>query len=237
MKIEIWSDFMCPFCYIGKRRFEQALSGFEHKEEVEVVLRSFELDPEAPHTTDHDVHEAIAVKYGMSREQARENSLRITAQAAEVGLDYNMDSMVLTNSFDAHRLVHFAAEYGKMNEMAERLFQAVFTRAESIGDREALASMAAEVGLSAAEAAEALRSGRYEAEVRKDESDGERLGIRGVPFFVINHKYGISGAQPEQAFREALLKIWEEEHPLTLLNQEDMDPGSCVDGVCAPKKA
>jgi predicted DsbA family dithiol-disulfide isomerase len=210
MKIEIWSDVMCPFCYIGKRRFEAALQQFPNKDDIEVVYRSFELDPNAKRDVNQDVHDMLASKYGMSREEAKAKNDEVTGQAKELGLTYNFDNMIVTNTFDSHRLMHFAASYGKMQEMTERLFKAYFTDSKHIGDHETLAALAAEVGLDKDEAAKMLAGDEYTKEVRDDEHEGGQLGIRGVPFFVINRKYAISGAQPVEVFLDALQKAWDE---------------------------
>lgn len=233
MKIEIWSDFACPFCYIGKRHFEAALEPFAHKDQVEVVFRSFELDPSAPIDNDQDMHGILASKYGMSREQAQAANDKMTEQAKTVGLTYHFDTMIPTNSFDAHRLTHWAAEAGKRYEMTERLFKAYFTDSEHLGDRAILARLAGEVGLDSEAAAAMLEGAAYKADVREDEENGSKLGVTGVPFFVINQKYGISGAQPVEVFAEALDNIWKEDHPLTLLNNSGVpDDLTCTDGAC-----
>lgn len=239
MKVEIWSDFVCPFCYIGKRRFEAALEQFAHKNEIEVVYRSFELDPNAKRDYNHDVHDMLASKYGMSREQAKAMNDDVAGQAEAVGLTYYFDSMIITNTFDAHRLAHFAAQYGKMNEMTERLLKAYFTDCKHIGDHETLAALAAEIGLDKNEAAKMLAGDQYTKEVRADEQEAVNLGIRGVPFFVINNKYAISGAQPSEVFLGALQKAWSEERPLIILSDPDSNAADavCADGVCAPPKA
>ncbi|MFD1957498.1 DsbA family oxidoreductase [Paenibacillus thailandensis] len=230
MKVEIWSDYICPFCYIGKRRFEAALARFEHKEGVEVVYKSFELDPNAPRDFGCDVHDMIAKKYGMSREQAVANHANLTGQAAQVGLEYRFDEAILTNTFDAHRLSHFSASRGKAAEMTERLLRAYFTEGKHIGDHETLADLAAEVGLDRGEALRALQDGGYAGDVRADEEEAARLGARGVPFFVIDRKYGVSGAQPPEVFLEALNKAWEESAPLTVVGG---DADVCGDDGCA----
>lgn len=212
MKVEIWSDFVCPFCYIGKRRFEQAMQQLPNREDIEVIFRSFELDPQAEREMKIDVHDLLAAKYGMTREQAKAANENVVNQAKAVGLTYHFDTVIPTNSFDAHRLTHFAAKYGKMNEMAERLFKAYFTDSKHIGNRETLSELAAEVGLDKEEAAAVLAGNEYSDEVRADEDEGHRLGIRGVPFFVINRRYAVSGAQPSEVFLEALQKAWKEDH-------------------------
>ncbi|MCJ8012057.1 DsbA family oxidoreductase [Paenibacillus sp. KQZ6P-2] len=230
MKVEVWSDFACPFCYIGKRRFEAALEGFEHKNEVEVVFRSFELDPNAPRENEHDMHTILANKYGMSIEKAKSMNDNLTEQAKAVGLTYHFDTMQVTNTFDAHRLTHWAGEFGKRYDMTERLLKAYFTDSELLGDRAVLALLAGEIGLDAKAAADMLESDAYKEDVREDESQASKLGISGVPFFVVNEKYGISGAQPAEVFTEALANIWKEDHPLTMV--EGSDDLACQDGSC-----
>ncbi|MCZ8521763.1 MULTISPECIES: DsbA family oxidoreductase [Paenibacillus] len=230
MKVEIWSDFMCPFCYIGKRHFEAALVQFPHKESVEVIFRSFELDPQAERDVDFDVHDMLAAKYGMSREQALANNERVGATAKAAGLSFNFDDMILTNTFDAHRLTHFAARNGKGNELAERLFRAYFTDSKHLGHHETLVALASEAGLDAKEAAAALAGGAYAQNVREDEEEAARLGVRGVPFFVIDRKYAVSGAQPSSLFLDTLHKAWGEASLLQVVEGGD----ACGDGYCAP---
>lgn len=234
MKIEIWSDFACPFCYIVKRRFEQAVEQFSHKDELEVVYRSFELDPNSPRDIGHSVHDMLSQKYGMSVEQAKTMNANVVAQAESVGLTYHMDTIVLTNTFDAHRLAHFADTRGKMHEMTERLLKAYFTDSLHLGDHAVLASLAEEVGLDKAEAERILAGDTYASEVRADEQEGAELGITGVPFFVIDRKYGISGAQPLEVFVQALEKAYGESNPLTILSDAEAGAadGACADGVC-----
>jgi predicted DsbA family dithiol-disulfide isomerase len=232
MKVEIWSDFMCPFCYIGKRRFESALEQFPNKDQVEVVYRSFELDPNASYKPGVSMDELLASKYGMSIEQAKAANANVTQQAASVGLTYHMDRVVPANSFDAHRLVHFAAQHGKMKEMTERLFRAYFTDAENLEDKNLLADLAAEVGLEREQAVAALESDAFQSEVRADESAATNLGIRGVPFFVLGGKYAVSGAQPLEVFTDALDKAYREANPLVMVNDSDSSDGMCADGSC-----
>lgn len=232
MKVEIWSDFMCPFCYIGKRRFESALELFPNKDQVEVVYRSFELDPSASYKTGVSMDEILASKYGMSIEQAKAANGNVTQQAASVGLTYHMDRVIPANSFDAHRLVHFASGHGKMKEMTERLFRAHFTDGENLGDKNRLADLAAEVGLERDQAVAALESDDFQSEVRADESAATNLGIRGVPFFVLGGKYAVSGAQPLEVFTDALDKAYREANPLVMVNDSDSSDGMCADGSC-----
>jgi predicted DsbA family dithiol-disulfide isomerase len=232
MKIEVWSDFVCPFCYIGKRRLETALENFPHRGEVEVIYRSFELDPTAKKGAHSDIHALLAAKYGISYEEAKAMNARVGAQAQAVGLTYHFDTMILTNTFDAHRLMHYAARQGKMAEMTERLMKAYFTDSKDIGDHETLAELAEEVGLDKADVLAMLKSGDFADDVRQDEQEAAALGVRGVPFFVLNRKYAVSGAQPLEVFAQALEKAWQEEQPLTLLNDGDADDAVCEDGAC-----
>lgn len=210
MKIEVWSDFGCPFCYIGKRRLERALESFSHRDEIELVYRSFELDPGAPKDTESSIHELLAVKYGLSLEQAQESNRNVAQQAQTEGLTYNFDTIIPTNTFDAHRLAHYAGEQGKAKEMTERLFRAYFTDSLHIGDRDTLVRLAEEVGLDGAAVREVLEQNTYADAVREDENEARRLGIRGVPFFVLRGKYAVSGAQPLEIFQGALLRAWED---------------------------
>ena len=204
MKIEIWSDIFCPFCYIGKRRFENALNKFENKEEVEVQFKSFELNPNAEKINNNNIHQAIAEKYGISLEEARSNNENIVKQAKGLGLDFNFDSLVLTNSFDAHRMIHFAKEYGKHKEMVEALFKAYFTDSKNISDFNTLGDIVRSIGLDKDEAIKVLNSNKYEKEVREDEALARRYSITSVPTFIINNKFIVTGAQSEDVFLMAL---------------------------------
>ncbi|MFS0556119.1 DsbA family protein [Brevibacillus sp. 179-C9.3 HS] len=239
MKIEVWSDFACPFCYIGKRRLEGALSQFPHKDQVEVVYRSFQLDPHMERDTDLDSHSVLANKYGIPREQAKRMSDQVAQQAKGVGLDYHFDTMVMTNTFDAHRLTHYAHAHGKMKEMKERLLKAYFTESLHLGDHEVLAQLASEVGLDKEETLAMLAGDEYSEQVQADKQKGNDLGVTGVPFFVINDKYAVSGAQPGEVFLGALNQVWEEESSAPALkfvqNDEKKDEQSgdnCADGSC-----
>ena len=211
MKIEIWSDFVCPFCYIGKRRLEIALEKYEYKGEVELVFKSFELDPAAKKKVDGNINEIIAKKYGIPVEQAKESNNQIATQAKAIGLNYNFDDLIPTNTFDAHRIAHYAKTQGKMNELSERILKAYFVDALNISDHKVLASLAYEVGINREKALSILKSNLYSNEVRKDEEAASKLGISGVPYFIINNEYTISGAQPSELFLESLEKAREEE--------------------------
>jgi predicted DsbA family dithiol-disulfide isomerase len=204
MHVEIWSDIACPWCYIGKRRFEAALAHFEHRDDVTVTWRSFELDPSAPRELTDSAPEHLARKYGMSVEQAQARLDQITELAAADGLRYRFDLQRRGNSFDAHRLLHLAAAHGLQDAMKERLLAAHFEEGEPIGDRETLARLAAEAGLPEVEAREVLTTERFAEEVREDERTAGALGITAVPFFVVDRRIAASGAQPVEVFGELL---------------------------------
>ncbi|NRD80223.1 DsbA family oxidoreductase [Bacillus sp. BRMEA1] len=235
MKIEVWSDYVCPFCYIGKRRLDMALEQFPHKDQVVVEFKSFELDPNAPKYTSGTIHEALAKKYGMSVEQAKQANQGVGQQAASVGLAFHFDEMKPTNTFDAHRLEKYAKSQGKEKEVAEKLLYAYFTESKHLGEHEILADIAAAAGLDRRKALEVLEDpNAFANDVRLDEDLAQQYGVRGVPFFVINQKYAISGAQPLEAFTNALEKVWQEESTAPvfqdLSSEEDV---SCTDGSCA----
>jgi predicted DsbA family dithiol-disulfide isomerase len=199
LTVEIWSDVVCPWCYIGKRRFEAAVERFDG--DVDVVWRSFELDPSAPAVRAHGASEHLAAKYGMSVEQAEASHAQMTELAAQEGLEYHFERVHGGNSFDAHRLIHLAAAHGKQGEAQERVMRAYFTEGVPIGDREALIGLGDELGL---DARAALESDEYGDAVREDEQLAHRIGIQGVPFFVLGRRYGVSGAQPAEALVQAL---------------------------------
>lgn len=232
MKIEIWSDIVCPWCYIGKRRFESALATFPHRDDVEVVYRSFELDPSAEKKSGVSSTDMLAKKYRISRERAEAMNARVSALAAQEELDYHLESARHANTFDAHRLIHFAASHGRQIEMKERLMRAYFTESADVGDTDTLVRLAAEVGLNTGEAREALQRGAFADDVRADERRAQMLGISGVPFFVIDEKYGISGAQPTEVFAQALQAIWVESHPLIRAGAQLPDAGVFEGDVC-----
>ncbi|MDQ0187644.1 DsbA family protein [Cytobacillus kochii] len=231
MKVEIWSDIACPFCYIGKRKFEHALDGFNQKDEVEVVYKSFQLDPNAPQNTTETMNQMLAKKYGQSVEQVEQMQKQVTVQANEVGLDYHLNDAKMTNTLDAHRLIHLAKEKGKMSEMKEQLLKSYFVEGKHVGEIESLVEIAAAVGLDKEEVTSVLASDQYKKEVEVDMQEGVQLGVQGVPFFVFNRKYAVSGAQPSNVFSEVLTKVIEEEkqsQPLNVIKQGD----ACTDGSC-----
>ncbi len=233
MKIEIWSDINCPFCYMGKRNLENALQEFPQKDEVEVVWKSFELDPYAEVDPQEDLYEKLSSKYGKSREWAVEMSQNVTERAAELGLQYELDRTIPTNSLDAHRLLHLAAKNGLQDEAKERLLAAYFTEGKHIGKQETLQQIGEAIGLEATEVSNMLAGDKFKEEVRKDEAEAQKLGIRGVPFFVINRKYGISGAQPTEVLLQALQQAKEEESPLVEVSGSGKNQDGCNDDACA----
>jgi predicted DsbA family dithiol-disulfide isomerase len=215
--VEIWSDIACPWCYVGKRRFEAALAQFEHREDANVTWRSFELDPTAPAERTGDRAERLAEKYGMTVEQARAAEQRLTDVAAGEGLPFRFDIARSGNTFDGHRLVHLAETHGLQDEMKERLLRAYFTEGELMSDHDTLVRLAGEVGLDEHEVRELLAGDRYADEVRADERTAGELGISAVPTFVIDRKLGASGAQPPEALLDLLRQGWAQHSPASAL--------------------
>lgn len=206
LRVDIWSDIACPWCYVGKRHFEQALARFARRDDVELVWRSFELDPAAPRVSDstRSYAERIAAKYGTGTTQAQAMIDRMVDAAAHDGVELRFDRIRPGNTFDAHRLLHLAHDHGKQDALKERLLRAYLTEGQAIGDREVLAALADEVGLDAADARDVLAGDRYAADVRGDEALAGELGIHGVPFFVFGGRVGVSGAQPTELLLGAL---------------------------------
>jgi|TARA_R110002050_G_scaffold66907_7_gene144978 predicted DsbA family dithiol-disulfide isomerase len=212
MKIEIWSDIVCPFCYIGKRRFENALAKFDKKDQIEVIYKSFQLNPEIKTDMDKSVVQYLSESKGVTLEKAREMTEYVTQQAGIEGLDYKMDKAVVANTFRSHRLLHLALAQGLQLEMKERLLKAYFIEGKNIDDVSILADLAKEVGITDAE--ETLKNDNFTDQVKRDLMESKQIGIQGVPFFVFNGKYGISGAQESKVFAEAIeqsFKEWEED--------------------------
>jgi predicted DsbA family dithiol-disulfide isomerase len=229
MKVEIWSDVVCPWCYIGKRRFEQALARFEHAADVEVVWRAFELDPPAPVERQGDYAVRLAEKYGTAIAEAQQMLDTMTQAAAAEGLDFHFERARVGNTFDAHRLLHLAGERGVQDAVKERLLRAAFVEGEPVGDAETLVRLVSEAGLSADEARRVLADGTYGDDVRGEQRESQSLGISGVPFFVIDRRYGISGAQPTELLLQALEQAWSERAPLRVLSGS---AGSCAGDAC-----
>jgi predicted DsbA family dithiol-disulfide isomerase len=226
MKVEIWSDIACPWCYIGKRRFERAVAQFPHP--VEVTWRSFELDPDAVGGKDGSYAQRLGAKYGRSVDEAQGMLDSMTATAAAEGLDFHFESAQAGSTFDAHRVLHLAGQRGLQDALKERLVQAYFTEGEAVYDHPTLVRLAVEAGLDGEEVASALVDGRFADEVRADEAEAHALGITGVPFFVMDRRYGVSGAQSPEVLLSALQQAWDSQAPLSLV---DAGP-SCEGDAC-----
>ena len=211
MKVEIYSDMVCPFCYIGKKRFESALENFSDKNKGPVTDRSFQLNPNTPDHVDVSLHESLAQKYNMSIDQAKEMNASVAAQAKEVGLEFNLDDAKPANTENAHRLSHYANEQGKMETFVNRTLRAYFTEGKDINDSAVLLDLAEDSGLDREEAQAVLDSDRYRNQVIADQQMASQIGAQGVPFFVFNEKYGVSGAQPQETFLQVLDQVHEEE--------------------------
>ncbi|GAB6109764.1 DsbA family oxidoreductase [Fusibacter bizertensis] len=232
MKIEIWSDFVCPFCYIGKRRLEHALNQTPSDESIEIIFKSFELDPNAAKSYDVSINELIAKKYGISIERATASNQQIISQAKALGLNYNFDDMKPTNTFDAHRLVHLAKSFGKDKELAERFFKAYFEDSLLLSDANVLAHLAEEIGLDRELVLETLSSSNYETDVRNDENRAHSLNITGVPYFIFDGKYAVSGAQPSEVFLEVINKVKSEANLAHNPKDASSSDALCADGQC-----
>ena len=206
MKVEIWSDVICPFCYIGKRKLESALAQLPKLDRVEICWKSFQLQPDTRTDPTRNALQHLAERKGWSMDFARQAAADVSNRAMEVGLTFNYDRTVVANTFDAHRLVHCAATLGKGDTMTEQLFKAYFTDGRNIADPVFLTELAVGVGLSGDDVKNALASGRFSDEVRRDIDDALQMGINGVPFFVFDKRYVVSGAQDTSVFLEALAR-------------------------------
>ena len=213
MHVEIWSDIACPWCYVGKRRFEAALAGFPHRSAVTVTWRSFELDTRAPRQHDVPQPELLARKYGMTLADANSMNARMTEAAASEGLTFRLDLVKVGNTFDAHRLLHFAAAHGKRAALGERFFAAYLGEGAALGDIETLVLLTGDVGLDPAQVRAVLSGDEYASAVRADEAEAQEIGVTGVPYFLLDRRYGISGAQGPEVLRGALEQAWEEHTP------------------------
>ncbi|KXO97913.1 DsbA family oxidoreductase [Tsukamurella pseudospumae] len=230
MRVDIWTDINCPFCYIGKARFEQALEGFPHASDVEIVHRSFELDPTSKPGSSAPVVPMLAKKYGISEAQAAANERGLGAQAQELGLAYQVEGRDAGNSFDMHRLLHWALDLGRQEALLDALYRANFAESEpAFGSRDRLVEIAESAGFDGAAARAVLEDETaYADAVRADEEAASRIGIGGVPFFVFDGKYAVSGAQPPAVFTDALDKVWgDRPEPLTVIGGDD-------DAACGP---
>lgn len=210
IQIEVWSDILCPFCYIGKRHLELALSQFEQGSQVKVIWRSFQLDPLAERDPGLNTYELLAKKYGQSLEQAKLMTEQVAKKAENIGLKFDFANAVMTNSYDAHRLIHLAAKYQLENKALELLFSAHFVEGKHIGDPAVLEQLGKEIGLNPNELASFLAGSDFAEEVQKDISAAKDLGVNGVPFFLFNQQYTLSGAQPVEIFLQAIKAIWEQ---------------------------
>jgi predicted DsbA family dithiol-disulfide isomerase len=215
VRVEVWSDVVCPWCYVGKRRLESALELFDHRDEVGVVWRSFELDPAAPRQRDGSAAEHLGRKYGMSGDQVAASWARLTALAEAEGLEFHLDRARGGSTFDAHRLIHLGAEHGLQDEVKERFLRGYFTESLPIGEPDVLDPLAVEAGLPPAAVTEVLATDRFADAVREDERRARLLGIAGVPFFAIADRYGVSGAQSAELLLEALAVAWADRTPVS----------------------
>lgn len=211
MEIEVWSDYVCPFCYIGKRTLEQALKRSGYESQAEISFKAYELDPHAPVDSNRLAYEHLAEKMGQSIEQAKQMSTGVAEQAKAFNLQYDVENMPHANTFSAHRLVKWAATQGSEHQLTELLMHHYFEQAQNISNAETLLSIVEKAGLDREQAASVLDSDQFTSEVERDIQEAGQIGVQGVPFFVVNRKYAISGAQPLEAFIEALEQIGEEE--------------------------
>ena len=230
MKVEIWSDIVCPFCYIGKRKFEAALAGFAGKDTVEIEWKSFQLDPEMDNKEGLNVHEYLGKRKGGTAADGKRMNDSMTAAAAEVGLQYDFDNSIINNTINAHRLLHWSKEEGLQNELKERIFKAYYTEGIDTANIGELVRLAKETGLDPVQACKVLEENLCLKEVLQDQQEAAQLGVQGVPFYVFNRKYAVSGAQPSEVFARVLNKVLEEEKPALIIEQGE---GSCdINGNC-----
>lgn len=232
MKVEVWSDYVCPFCYIGKRQLENAIADSGYKGQIEVEYKSFLLDPTTPIDAQGSVYESLAKKFNTSVDEAKKMTAGVAERAKEVGLDYNFEAMKTANTTAAHRLAKWASEQGKGAEFNERLMQAYFLEGQTIGLPNVLAALAEEVGLDSQQALQVIHSTNYEAEMERDIYEAQQIGVRGVPFFVFDNKYGISGAQPQALFEQTIDKAATEAGLRRELNMQGVTGATCTDDTC-----
>jgi predicted DsbA family dithiol-disulfide isomerase len=229
MQVEVWSDVVCPWCYIGKRKLETALSRFPHADQVEVVWRSFQLDPSIPEGHTEPTLPALAAKYGKPVAEMAAMQQRVQDIAAGEGLEYHLAEGISGNTLRAHELIHLGAEHGLGGAMKERLLHAHFEEQRSVFDVDSLVALAVEVGVDEAEARAALADRRFLPAVREDIDTARALGATGVPFFVVDRAYGAAGAQPAETLLELLERAWSDSHPLVTVPAAE----GCEDGTCA----
>jgi predicted DsbA family dithiol-disulfide isomerase len=231
MNVEIWSDVMCPFCYIGKRKFEKALEQFAHKDKINIIWKSFQLDPTTVTDPNLNTIDHLTKRKGWSKEQANQTIEHVSGIAKKVGLDFHFEKAVVANSFDAHRLSHLAKKYAKQHDLEEHLFKAYFTDGKNTADHKTLTELGLAAGLAESEIAAVLNSDQYATEVNEDIEQAQQVGVQGVPFFVLDRKYAVSGAQESETFLSALTKAYEESNSSkleTLGTNEDLcGPDGC----------
>lgn len=232
MKIEVWSDYVCPFCYIGKRQLEKAIKSSGYEGQIEVEYKSFLLDPTTPIDAEESIYTSLARKYNMSEQEAKNMTANVKARAKEVGLEYNFDDMKTANTTAAHRLAKLAMAQGKADFYSERLMKAYFLEGEAIGRGDVLKRLAKEAELEMEAVERVLESNQYEEAVEQDIYEAQQIGVRGVPFFVFNNKYGISGAQPQPLFEQTIEQAASEaglKKKIEIIGQEG---ATCSDGQC-----
>lgn len=234
MKVEIWSDVVCPFCYIGKRKFEAAMSEFKESSNIEITWKSFQLSPETRTDPGKNIHQYLAEHKRISLEQAKSLNNQVTNMAKQVGLVFNFDQAIPVNTFNAHRFLHLAKQHGLQDDAEEKLFKAYFTDGKNTDDTQTLMLIGSEIGLDPAEVKQVLESNQYADEVQQDVTDAHKLGIRGVPFFLVDRKYAVSGAQDSKVFLDTLEKAfaaWRKENPQSTVEITEGDFCS-PDGNC-----
>ncbi|MEU4271661.1 DsbA family oxidoreductase [Streptomyces sp. NPDC026092] len=235
MRVEIWSDIACPWCYIGKARFEKGLAAFAHRDDIEIVHRSFELNPNLPKGVTAPVVDTLAKKYGRTLDEARAMEEHVASNAHSEGLEYRTEGRDSGNTFDVHRLLHLAKERGRQNELLDLAYRANFVEDRSVFDAETLVRLGVEAGLDETEVrAVVADETAYAAEVRADEREAAELGANGVPFFVLDRRYGISGGQPAEVFTQALEQAWQGRTVLQPVGggADAAAPACDVDGNC-----
>ncbi len=233
MKIEIWSDIVCPFCYIGKKRLEQALASFPHRDEVEIIWKSYQLHPQFPQgAAGIPAVEYIKNAKGLTKEETLGMMQQVQSIGKSLEIDFDFEKSLIVNTLNGHRLIHFAQEHGLGNILKERLLKAHFSEGVDVNDTNILANLAAEVGMDKKEVQEMLLSDRFTYEVTQDIQEGVNLGLRGVPFFVFNQKFGIAGAQPLEMFEQTLRQAYEDAKTVIIMNDNegpscDSETGNC----------
>jgi protein disulfide-isomerase len=235
LKVEVWSDIMCPFCYIGKRNYEMALAQFENADQIEIIWKSFQLDPSLPETSSENVYEYLANRKGLGLEQVKQLHENVTNTAKTVGLEYNFDKTQISNSFKAHQLIQLAKSKNLGDEAEEVLFYAYFTEGKNLSNTSVLVELGQKIGLNSSEIISALEDKRFEKNVIKDIEEAQQIGVKGVPFFVFDRKYAVSGAQPVDSFYSTLVqahKEWVEKKNITSLSINNEGESCDVNGNC-----